>query len=264
MYRINNLHIIELGYLTDRGANALKSFSEALAAMGRYQQQFLCGIEKLPVLRRKSSIRKTVTHIQHRIDTGVACYVSDIGTDVIIAQILRSSGRRGNMNRRDPSHQHAIHLFRKRLAHVTGPQSCLDVADRNICVKACERSTERSGCVTLHEDNVGGSILDYRLKLGQNTAGRLHQSLPRRHHVQVIIRLDLKNVKDLIEHLSVLCSDTHLNLQLFGSLTEVVDNWTQLDRFRPGAKNKQDFRRGHLNPHSRHILSGPVTDIRLK
>src|SRR5689334_13288363 len=103
MHRINNLHVVQLGYLTDRGANTLKSITEALAAMGCYQQQLLRGVEEFPVLGRKTSVRKAVTHMQHRIDTGVSRHVNDIGTDVIITQILRSSRGRGKMNRGDPS-----------------------------------------------------------------------------------------------------------------------------------------------------------------
>ena len=88
-------------YAEQMRANA---FSEAFAAMRGYQQQFLRGVEELPVMRGKASIRKTVTHIQHRINTGVSSHMNDdrFSRDHRADSALRQPSRQNEPRRPDP------------------------------------------------------------------------------------------------------------------------------------------------------------------
>ncbi len=70
-----------------------------------------------------------------------------------------------------PGHN-AIHFLRKRLLHISGPQTGLDVADWHTRVKSRERATECGGCIPLNERDVRTGFRVYRFEGGQNSGGR--------------------------------------------------------------------------------------------
>ncbi|MBV6394155.1 MAG: hypothetical protein KPEEDBHJ_03404 [Anaerolineales bacterium] len=73
----------------------------------------------------------------------------------------------------------------------------------------------------------------------EDARAELRQSLIFAHQVQVVIRLDLKQVQYLVEHLSVLGGDAYPRLHAgFGG--KLTDDRGKFDRFGAGAENSKD------------------------
>jgi hypothetical protein len=68
------------------------------------------------------------------------------------------------------------------------------------------------------------------------------QGLSRAHQVKVVVRNDVEELQDLVEHVAVLGGDTNEALDTVGGL-ERLDHWSHLDRFGAGAEHREDSNR---------------------
>jgi hypothetical protein len=55
-----------------------------------------------------------------------------------------------------------------------------------------------------------------------------------------MVRDDGKSLKDLVEHLTVLCGDADLHRETAGMEAEITDQRGELDGFGPGAEYRED------------------------
>lgn len=66
----------------------------------------------------------------------------------------------------------------------------------------------------------------------------MEQRLARQHEIEIVIRRDLKGLKNLIQHLAVLRGDAHLHVKFAGALAQATNHRAELDRLRPGTEDQ--------------------------
>src|SRR5690606_26079827 len=103
-------------------------------------------------------------------------------------------------------------------------------------VKPCQRRSNRRGGITMNHDMCGPEIFQYRLQAGKDRSGKLIERLPLPQEVEVVMRAEVKEGKHLVQHLAVLCGDTHPWFGLVRMLRQGADHRGYLDGFGPGTK----------------------------
>ena len=110
--------------------------------------------------------------------------------------------------------QHAIHLFGKRLAQVAGsqarprraPPECANKTPPARRTKWWWYRPARSPCRAAR-------FAQNRFQSRQNSRGGLEQCLAGQHQVQIVIRVDLESLQNLVEHLAMLRGDADLHVE---------------------------------------------------
>ncbi len=74
------------------------------------------------------------------------------------------------------------------------------------------------------------------------------ECLARPHGVEIVIRLELEHVQNLIQHLAMLRRDADSRFERFRVGQEVANYRAKLDRLRSSPKNKQYFTLLHHPP----------------
>lgn len=140
----------------------------------------------------------------------------------------------------DSGRENAIQLLGKRTLKIACPQARFNVRDRNTAVESGQRSAQCGCGVALHYCQVGFRFNQRLFQCFHDACRGLKQSLPRLHHVQVVIRSYPEDRQYLIQHAAVLRRYADLGSIRLRKRPEVQKQWTQLDGFRPRSENKKD------------------------
>ena len=111
----------------------------------------------------------------------------------------------------------------------------------------------------MHQHHIGLRLLEHIIQPMQAFLCNQCQRLPRLHDVKVIIRLDLKNIQHLIQHLAVLRGDADDRLGM-GILFQCMHQRRHFDRLRPRAEHSHHFNFVHrlfspfVRPHHPCLL----------
>ena len=177
--------------------------------------------------------------MENRIDAGVPRDPHVLG-DAFSAKILRRGRRGSEMQAGQPGGENAIQLFGERLVEIPGAQPGFDVRDRNTAVEGGQGAAEGGRRVALHYRHIGLGF-GKRLLQGLDDASRgLKQRLPRRHHVQIVIRRYAEGRQDLIEHPAMLTGHADFGRIQLGKRSQLQEQRAELDRFRPRTENEED------------------------
>src|SRR5688500_12534616 len=108
------------------------------------------------------------------------------------------------MKRRKRTDRPAVRLFWKRIIELPGTEAGLDVGHRDLPVESRERTNERRGRVSLNHDDAGlvifQRLIDQRERVTGELGERRNATVPTLHEPKVLIRNQVKDVEDLIEH----------------------------------------------------------------
>ncbi len=165
------------------------------------------------------------------------------------------------MEIRDRAGQTAVDLLRERIRSVVGAQPRFDVPDGDLAVEGREAADERRGRVPLDEHHVRADLAEDMVQCLDGVLRDLGQGLPGAHDVQIVVRRDLEDVQDLIQHLPVLRGRDrhHAKEPLFRP--EADDHRSELDGVGTGPEDDGDRfpgRTGHalVQRSSRDIRGG--------
>ena len=139
--------------------------------------------------------------------------------------------------------QDSVHFLGKWGSQISSAQSGFDVSDRDVFVESGEGPAEGRGCVTLNQHGVwlqpgedGRQPLDgSRCQCGKR--------LPGLHQIKVDVRGDIEELKNLIEHLTMLSRHHNLRLEPI-SLFERLDQRRHFDGFRASPEDEHDLFHG--------------------
>src|SRR6185369_9493565 len=107
----------------------------------------------------------------------------------------------------------AVNLFGEGGVLVAGTQTGFYVSCRDSCIEGGERGRHGGGSVTVNKHQVGPGLGQDTPETDEDTGGHVGQVLPRPHDVQVVVWTDVEDVQHLIEHLTMLGSDTNLDFE---------------------------------------------------
>ena len=152
------------------------------------------------------------------------------------------------MELRQVAHQGPVHLLGERGVFVPGPQARLHVAHRNFLIKGCQRPGKGGGRVPMDQNQVrlfpGKDLLHSQKAL----AGDGVQALASLHDIQIVVRLDGKQLEHVVQHLPVLGGDAADALNLSSALQFLYQRG-HLHRLRAGPEDRHDFQwHGHWTP----------------
>ena len=90
----------------------------------------------------------------------------------------------------------------------------------------------------MHQNAIGLEVGKHRFQPLQDGGSDIGQILAWFHDVEVIFWRDFKQIKHLIQHLSVLAGHADSDINITGSL-EGLDDWRHLNRLWSGTKYDQ-------------------------
>jgi len=177
-------------------------------------------------------------------------------------QIFPGPRRRGKMQVGQMADETSVYLLGKRVIFIFSAEAGLDVPDFNPAVKSGQRGGHGGGRITLDNDPIGSLRLEHFVEPHQQACCQPGQRLVFLHHVEVIIRLEVKNFEKRFNHFPVLTGKADDRIESDGGgrcsmcsisvrpsrLAQGFDDWRQLDDFWPCAENNQ-----HLDPLLRRI-----------
>ena len=88
----------------------------------------------------------------------------------------------------------------------------------------------------MNQHEIGLGFGEHRSQPAKHISRHVGQILPRLHQVEIIIRDDLEQFENLVEHLPMLGGHAHARVDILG-LGERPDDRRHLDRFRSRAKD---------------------------
>jgi hypothetical protein len=212
--------------------------AEALPAMGRHQHQASPRVE--PCEGRGAEPVVVAHRLQQRVDDRVAGQEDVAGRDPLGEQGVPGGRGRGEVERRDPGREDPVHLLRKRLPAVAGPEPGLHVRGGDPLEEGGERRGKRGGGVALDQDHVGPHPPEQWRQPIQDARRDAGRRLARHHQVEIHVRLEVEYLEHLIEHRAMLGRDADLALELGRRRAQGADDGRHLDRLRPGAEDAED------------------------
>src|SRR4051812_31101662 len=99
---------------------------------------------------------------------------------------------RGEVKRRQPGDQPAIHLFRKWAERVARPQTRLYMTDGYASMKCCQGSGECRARVSLHQHEVRALLIEDGVERVENPRAHLARRLAGGHNLHVAVDTDIE------------------------------------------------------------------------
>ena len=220
--------------VAERGDDLLERRAEVLAPVRGDEH------DPLPAERELGEpLGLQLHHVEKRVDHGVS-RDGDLRVGDPFRQEVppRSLGRRKVMVG-DDGGDPAIHLFGIGIGLVSRPEPRLDVGNGHARVEGRERCRHGRGGVPLDQEQVRLLAGQIRRQLGEGAGRDLGEGLSLPHEVEVVIRADLEERENLIEHLAVLRGDADERADA-GFLGEELQDRCHLDRLRAGAEDGED------------------------
>lgn len=186
----------------------------------------------------------------------------DLPMGLLLPQVALAEWRGREVVGGDPPGNLPIHLLRPWAVDVVGTQAGLHVADGDLLVERGEGGGGAGGGVAMDKDHIGLDFLEHVSRAGQHAGGDVVQVLALLHDVQVKIRLHLKYLEHLVQHLPMLPGDAHDGLELIGIFLELLHQGAHLDGLWAGAEDEEYFlhiRDNNLNQINcgNHLIHSP-------
>ena len=145
------------------------------------------------------------------------------------------------------THHGAVDFLRKGRILVTGSQTGLHMAHRDLMIESSQSACKGGRGIAMHQNQIGFCLFQHVFHPQQTLAGNGGQSLPRFHDVQIILRSNSEDLQNGIQHLTMLCGHAADALQPRTSL-QFLDQRSHFNRFGTGSENGHNL----LNAHPVH------------
>ena len=153
------------------------------------------------------------------------------------------------MKRGNATHQATVHLLGEGRVFIVSAQSRLHVAHGDLTVKRRQGAYKGGGGITVDQHQIGLGCGQNALHPGQRLGGDGEQALAGLHNIQIVIRLQAKDVQHAVQHLPVLGGNgaEAFKRLLPGQLPHQGDHF---DGLGPGAEHRKDpqFLHGSSSP----------------
>ena len=193
-----------------------------------------------------------------RIDNRIAGYKNVAVRLTFLQQVLTAHLRRGKVEPADQIHGLTVKLLREGRIQVVGAQPRLHMAHGNLHIKAGQGGDKGGGRIPMHQRHIRLFRFQNGFQLFQNGNGYIKQGLLFLHNAQVVIRLYMETIQNLIQHLPVLPCYAHNRLK-FGMPLQLQHQGTHLDCLRPCAENQHHLFHLHTSicRHAACIVLAP-------
>ena len=188
-------------------------------------------------IRLTYALHSQMQSINHR----VARYNYFIGANAFGKQVTPALLRRCEMPGGNPRCDLPIDFLRPRTINIMCAQSRLYMSYRDLGIIGSEGGSHRGGGISMHQNDVGLSLIQYVAHSCQYTCGYIVQRLPRHHDVQIIIRGDAEEMQHTIKHFAMLPRDANQGLEASGQCLQGKNERCHLDSLRACAKYQQYF-----------------------
>src|SRR5690606_20710172 len=226
----------------DRLRDAFHALAEVLAAMTGHANDALA---REPALQLRQPGRQaglpfdTRRHPVQRINHRVAGHVDRARIDVLAPQRFGSGLGWSAMQRGYRPDDFAVHFLGPRVVDVAAPEPGLDMRDRDLAIVGGESARHGGRRVTLDHYPFGLLFVHHSAEPGQQGGGQRVERLAGAHQVKIVIGRDAGNLQHLVEHPAMLRADADAAVEAAVGL-ESMDEREQLDRFGPGAEDRED------------------------
>ena len=180
-----------------------------------------------------------------RIDYGVSGDKETVH-DGLLHKVVLIIGGRTEIEVRNGGNQLAVHLLREGGIFIIGTKSRLHMTHLHLVVEGGKGSGKGGGGIAVDQDHIGFEGVDGLIHTGDTLACNGGEGLAGRHDIQIPVRLDVKNLQDAVQHLTVLGGDTAKALDLLPG-GKLLHQGTHLDGLRPGAENAHHTDLIHLS-----------------
>jgi hypothetical protein len=233
-------------------ADVLKSLSEILPPVTRYQDQSLRWIQKRE-LRSETVLEPRVFFYQGKggekgVNCCIACDVYGLRIYCLVDEVLSCAGSGSKMQVRNGPRNPAIHLFGIGSKFVSGPKTRLHMGDFRAAVKRGKSGGHSGSGVTVHENQVRTILREHAPQTGQYRAGYLEKVLAGPHDVEVKIRIYIERRKDLVEHLPVLSGNADSAGEVTGMPLQFLYDGRHFYGFGAGAEYDENLRHYRYDP----------------
>ena len=239
--REDDLDVVELlRQLLERLVDVAHRLAEVLAAMRRDEDDAL--ILEVNVLERLLlEVEVIADRVVQCIDDRIARDEDGFRRDVLREQVGLRRARRRKVEVGDAARQAAVHLLRERRVLVVRTQAGLDVSDGRLVVVGSQCAGKRRRRVAVDEHDVRLLLRQDLVESHHGSRRDVEERLAGGHDVEIMIRLDMKEIEYLIEHLAMLCRDGHDRHDRIRMLLELEHDWCHLDCLRTRAEDRHDL-----------------------
>ena len=226
--------------------NALEAVAEVFPPVPGHADQPFVGVDEAELLGEARLQGRAALDFRHGlpqgVDDGVAGHVDLRPGDAFAHQVGPGGGRGGQVQRREPADQAAVHLLGPRGLEIAGAQARLDMGDLGFRVKRGQAGGQGGGGVAVDEHPVVAAPFKDFPQAGQNVGGDVGQVLARLHDVEVEIRMDVEQLQHLVEHLPVLGGHANMGFDGLG-LAQRGHHRGHFDGLGAGAEHDKNFQR---------------------
>lgn len=93
-------------------------------------------------------------------------------------------------------------------------ETCLYVTYRNLCIECSKGSCGRGSSVSMYKHYIRTALFEDVTQASEHTYGHIGKILTLFHDIEVIIRLHIKDMEYLVEHFTMLPSNTYDGFKL--------------------------------------------------
>lgn len=134
----------------------------------------------------------------------------------------------------------SVHLFRPRLGDVVRSQTSFDVSHGDFPIERGESGGESGSCVSLDEHAVKRGLGEQIVHCAEDAASQTVEGLVVAHDVEFNVNGNTEDLKDLIEHLTMLTGGDDEWIEFPSALSKFKNNRGHFDRIGASAKNDCD------------------------
>ncbi|SIT42349.1 hypothetical protein BN2475_350048 [Paraburkholderia ribeironis] len=203
------------------------------------------------ILHAARNLVRMLARFEQGIDHCIARHEHGLVRVALVAQVLRGRRRGREVPARQAPGEDAVHFLREWIAHVVRAQAGFHVTDRNIVVERHQRSGQHARRVALHQHCGGCSVAQDIVDRSNQARSEASERLVGTHQIQIMVGLDAKYRKHLIEHFTVLRGGDNQRLET-GRFAKGPNDRRHFDCFRTGAEKHSDFSFHSLNMVDRY------------
>ena len=233
---IDCLHIrMFIHYTADCLKHMTHWLTKVLAAMGSNHDQtaVLCPFQfRVSIGFPHGGLQSINSRVAGNVDAG---WIFALFQQILLRKLCRSK-----VEFTDNGNRLTVELLWIRAINIVGAQTSFYMTYRNLHIEASQCSHEGRGCIAVNQYYIRFFLFQNSLDAIQNIGSYVEQRLLILHDGQVIIRGNIKCLKNHIKHLTMLTSHTNNRFQFFTFL-QFINKRTHFNCFRTSTENEHYF-----------------------
>ena len=224
--------------VANRATELPEGSAETLTPVRGNQHQPAGRLEARECARRP--VEGTRGNIEQGIDHGVAGNEYVGLTEALAPQRLRRRLRRRKQEVCGQIGDASMHLFRKWLLTIAGPQAGFDVGEPHPVVEGDHARDEHGGRITLREHPVRLRGADDAIEPREQPRREAWEALIGLHDIEIKVRAQIKHREHALQHLPVLSGRAEHRPHVGRMAGQLFQHRSHLDCFGPRADDRED------------------------